>query len=418
MYNIKERIYMVTLMEVTYMKTKRISGFQWALTIFVFFVVTMALSLILRDFQASIGIKRFVFSINNLAPFIAAIICIIAFKNKRTQLAGLNFSIDIRVIERIILALILPLIIFIIGMMSFNRFADSFILLQANDLSVSVFTIIVGHIFMAFFAEFGFRSYLQNIVESKVNTFFASIIVGLMYAIWTINTTYNLEYTGYNFLYTFAFSMIVGELIHDTNGRTIYIATAFHGLMTFIPVFLFSEETGDLFSMKVIALTTAAVAIVYIIFTMIIRYFIYRTTDQSLDEVDPNNYLDHIGDDDTEETATVTTPSEDSEKGTTSSEMKNDIEQTPTSTPTSENQSEANYQPEQHEADNNLETATEVQETPSEQTADSDNTKPEQHNNDTDSKYNRQSSVVADAHQEIQDAQKASPTATDKEQDK
>ena len=89
--------------------------------------------------------------------------------------------------------------------------------------------------------------------------------------------------------------MIVGELIHDTNGRTIYIATAFHGLMTFIPVFLFSEETGDLFSMKVIALTTAAVAIVYIIFTMIIRYFIYRTTDQSLDEVDPNNYLDHIG---------------------------------------------------------------------------------------------------------------------------
>ena len=33
--------------------------------------------------------------------------------------------------------------------------------------------------------------------------------------------------------------------------------------------------------------------------------------------------------------------------------MKNDIEQTPTSTPTSENQSEANYQPEQHEADNN-----------------------------------------------------------------
>jgi membrane protease YdiL (CAAX protease family) len=38
---------------------------------------------------------------------------------------------------------------------------------------------------MAFFAEFGFRSYLQNIVESKVNTFFASIIVGLMYSIWT-----------------------------------------------------------------------------------------------------------------------------------------------------------------------------------------------------------------------------------------
>ena len=112
-------------------------------------------------------LNAFVFSINNLAPFIAAIICIIAFKNKRTQLAGLNFSIDIRVIERIILALILPLIIFIIGMMSFNRFADSFILLQANDLSVSVFTIMIGHIFMAFFAEFGFRSYFKILLKVK-----------------------------------------------------------------------------------------------------------------------------------------------------------------------------------------------------------------------------------------------------------
>ena len=171
MYNIKKRIYMVTLMEVTYMKTKRISGFQWTLNNFCIFRCYNGIVFNPADFQASIGIKRFVFSINNLAPFIAAIICIIAFKNKRTQLAGLNFSIDIRVIERIILALILPLIIFIIGMMSFNRFADSFILLQANDLSVSVFTIMIGHIFMAFFAEFGFRSYLQNIVESKVNTF-------------------------------------------------------------------------------------------------------------------------------------------------------------------------------------------------------------------------------------------------------
>ena len=66
---------------------------------FCIFVVTMALSLILRDFQASIGIKRFVFSINNLAPFIAAIICIIAFKNKRTQLAGLNFLLILELLN-------------------------------------------------------------------------------------------------------------------------------------------------------------------------------------------------------------------------------------------------------------------------------------------------------------------------------
>lgn len=134
-----------------------------------------------------------------------------------------------------------------IGMFCFNTFADSFILLQTSDLSVSLITILIGHLLMAFVTEFGFRSYLQSILESKMNTFFASIIVGVIYSIFTANTTYGIEYAGYHFLYTFMFSMIIGELIRATHGRTIYIATIFHAAMTFALVFLFSEETGDLF---------------------------------------------------------------------------------------------------------------------------------------------------------------------------
>ena len=49
------------------------------------FVVTMALFVILRDFQAAIGVKRFVFDITDLSPFIAAIICLLVFKHKRTN---------------------------------------------------------------------------------------------------------------------------------------------------------------------------------------------------------------------------------------------------------------------------------------------------------------------------------------------
>ena len=58
-----------------------------------------------------------------------------------------------------------------IGMFCFNTFADSFILLQTSDLSVSLITILIGHLLMAFVTEFGFRSYLQSILESKMNTF-------------------------------------------------------------------------------------------------------------------------------------------------------------------------------------------------------------------------------------------------------
>lgn len=279
------------------MKKNKISGFQWAMTIFVFFVITMALSIMLRDFQSVIGVKHFIFEVTDLAPLIAAIICILVFKYKKSQLAGLKFSISLKVIERLLLALILPLIILIIGMYSFNTFADSFILLQSTGLSVPITHILIGHILMAFVVEFGFRSYLQNIVETKMNTFFASIVVGLMYSVFSANTTYGTEFAAYNFLYTFSFSMILGELIRATKGRTIYIATTFHASMTFGLIFLFSEEIGDLFSIKVIAISTAIVAVGYIGLSLIIRGIAYLTTRRNLEELEPNNYLDHVNDD-------------------------------------------------------------------------------------------------------------------------
>ncbi|HFN9850411.1 TPA: CPBP family intramembrane glutamic endopeptidase SdpC [Staphylococcus aureus] len=279
------------------MKNNKISGFQWAMTIFVFFVITMALSIMLRDFQSVIGVKHFIFEVTDLAPLIAAIICILVFKYKKIQLAGLKFSISLKVIERLLLALILPLIILIIGMYSFNTFADSFILLQSTGLSVPITHILIGHILMAFVVEFGFRSYLQNIVEMKMNTFFASIVVGLMYSVFSANTTYDTEFAAYNFLYTFSFSMILGELIRATKGRTIYIATTFHASMTFGLIFLFSEEIGDLFSIKVIAISTAIVAVGYIGLSLIIRGIAYLTTRRNLEELEPNNYLDHVNDD-------------------------------------------------------------------------------------------------------------------------
>ena len=73
-------------MEVTYNENNKISGFQWAMTIFVFFVITMALSIMLRDFQSVIGVKHFIFEVTDLAPLIAAIICIVIFKYKRFSL--------------------------------------------------------------------------------------------------------------------------------------------------------------------------------------------------------------------------------------------------------------------------------------------------------------------------------------------
>lgn len=278
------------------MNNKRIPGFQWAMIVFLFFIIAYVLPIILKDFQGSLPYKSFVFDITAIAPFIGALFCLLIFKHKRLQLGGLKFTIGLKTIERILLALILPLTILAVAMVSFNILADSFILLQAEDFSVSLTTVIIGQLITAMLIEFGFRSYLQNIVENRIYTFFASILVGILYSIWNLNLSFGMTFAAYNFLYTFAFSMIICELIRGTKGRTIYIATLFHFVMSFGLVFLFNEELGNVFAMKVIALSTVAVGVVYLLITMIIRVILYFFTKRNLDEIEENNYIDHLDD--------------------------------------------------------------------------------------------------------------------------
>lgn len=413
------------------MKNNKISGFQWAMTIFVFFVITMALSIMLRDFQSIIGVKHFIFEVTDLAPLIAAIICILVFKYKKVQLAGLKFSISLKVIERLLLALILPLIILIIGMYSFNTFADSFILLQSTGLSVPITHILIGHILMAFVVEFGFRSYLQNIVETKMNTFFASIVVGLMYSVFSVNTTYGTEFAAYNFLYTFSFSMILGELIRATKGRTIYIATTFHASMTFGLIFLFSEEIGDLFSIKVIAISTAIVAVGYIGLSLIIRGIAYLTTRRNLEELEPNNYLDHVNDDEeTNHTEAEKSSSniKDAEKAgvataSTVGIAKNDTENTVTDEPNIhegtektepqhhiDNQTESNHDEDHDITSESVESAESVKHAPQSDDLTNDSNEDEIQSLKEPATYkeDRRSSVVIDAEKHIEKTEEQS----------
>lgn len=380
------------------MKNNKISGFQWAMTIFVFFVITMALSIMLRDFQSIIGVKHFIFEVTDLAPLIAAIICILVFKYKKVQLAGLKFSISLKVIERLLLALILPLVILIIGMYSFNTFADSFILLQSTGLSVPITHILIGHILMAFVVEFGFRSYLQNIVETKMNTFFASIVVGLMYSVFSANTTYGTEFAAYNFLYTFSFSMILGELIRATKGRTIYIATTFHASMTFGLIFLFSEEIGDLFSIKVIAISTAIVAVGYIGLSLIIRGIAYLTTRRNLEELEPNNYLDHVNDD--KETNHTEADEPSIHEGTEKTEAQHHID----------NQTESNHDEDHDITSESVESAEPVKHAPQSDDLTNDSNEDEKQSLKEPATYkeDRRSSVVIDAEKHIEKTEEQS----------
>ena len=58
------------------MNNKRIPGFQWAMIVFLFFIIAYVLPIILKDFQGSLPYKSFVFDITAIAPFIGALFCL------------------------------------------------------------------------------------------------------------------------------------------------------------------------------------------------------------------------------------------------------------------------------------------------------------------------------------------------------
>lgn len=65
------------------MNKQRISGFQWAIMIFIFYIIAYAAPIILKDLQSTISLKTFVFDLSAIAPFIAALVCIIVLVNVR-----------------------------------------------------------------------------------------------------------------------------------------------------------------------------------------------------------------------------------------------------------------------------------------------------------------------------------------------
>lgn len=130
-----------------------------------------------------------------------------------------------------------------------------------------------------------------------MNMFFVSIVVGLMYLVFLVNIIYGIEFVVYNFFYIFLFFMIFGELIRVIKGCIIYIVMIFYVLMIFGFIFLFSEEIGDLFLIKVIVILIVIVVVGYIGLSLIIWGIVYLIIRWNFEEFEFNNYLDYVNDD-------------------------------------------------------------------------------------------------------------------------
>ena len=106
--------------------------------------------------------------------------------------------------------------------------------------------------------------------------------------------------------------------------------------------------------MKVIALSTAAVAAAFIILSLIIRAALYYFTKDSLEEVDPDNYLDYPKDPEDDDIKTSPAAEQQAKEDTpeTTSEEAPKEESHPTSTAVEDAEEEIKQTEENTDLDN------------------------------------------------------------------
>ena len=84
---------------------------------------------------------------------------------------------------------------------------------------------------------------------------------------WHIGVfAYSLAFAGAFIVSAIAISVILGELLRGVRGNNLYIASLFHGLVNLGLMLLFTEESGDVFSMAVLATACSAMAVATVAF--------------------------------------------------------------------------------------------------------------------------------------------------------
>ena len=194
---------------------------KWDLT--VFYILTFILTILFAVGQQQLKISYDKITLPQLAPLIAVICTFLLFATSRTTL---NFNIRSIVIPKLLIAFVLPFIVFGIGfyvckMLGLNTFLTEN-LIQSLPLSL------IGMLIGAVGEEIGWRGFLQPNLERKYSVLVSSIITGLMWGLWHIGHYKNgvLFMIGF-LLFTVSASVIIRRILGRTNNN-LTIPVLFH----------------------------------------------------------------------------------------------------------------------------------------------------------------------------------------------
>jgi membrane protease YdiL (CAAX protease family) len=188
----------------------------------IFYGLTFVLTFVLGGLQEATGIGGSTFILPQWAPGVAGLCMLLLFRTD-----GMRLPLSIRAADasRLVLALALPLLAAPAIWMLLNLLVWP---LNLEGLGSHLSLIgIVGLFFGAVGEELGWRGYLQPLVESRMSILWASVVVGVLWALWHVQSYANgplymlflvLALVGYSLVITalsgFSSNVAVAALFH------------------------------------------------------------------------------------------------------------------------------------------------------------------------------------------------------------
>ena len=189
----------------------------------IFYGLTLLFTILLALIQQISGIGFDEIALPQLGPGIAALAMLTLFKRDRTKI---NLSAKGVGMAKYAFAALLPLVVSGVVFLIFNQFIGNAYVRFDPPLASLV---ILGGMFVgAFGEEFGWRGYLQRLLEQRQNALVSAILIGLLWGLWHIgNYQYGPYYLAFFLLSTIGSSVVLAWLLRKTNFNVL-LATLFH----------------------------------------------------------------------------------------------------------------------------------------------------------------------------------------------
>ena len=235
---------------------------QFIYTIFVFYLVTSIAAATFGALQPLTLIPDTLVQITQFGPTVGVLAVLLLFRGKLKPQLATKFSLKPYVVKRVVVAFALSILIFFISVLIFGLYSKHIDFTQPNLLPQAFWLIIVAQFIGAAGEEFGWRVFLQPYLQTRLRVLTSSIIVGLLWALWHVGIFAAGPWFALLFIVSaVSISVIIGELLRGARGNNLLIATVFHATTNLGLLLLFTEESGDVFSIAAVALSCVAIAI-------------------------------------------------------------------------------------------------------------------------------------------------------------